>query len=114
MYTPLRIAKGNKAIKSHPYMDYEPLPEGYIRLLKIHESPNVCNTDTNPETWDLGGDIKISLISVPLNECPPYVALSYTWGYQARLWILRRLFSHTYLDVFPLNARESSFSELEI
>jgi hypothetical protein len=75
-----RIAKGNKAVKCHPYMDYEPLPEGYVRLLKIHESPNVWNIEKNPNTWDLGGDIKISLISVPLNESPPYVALSYTWG----------------------------------
>jgi hypothetical protein len=50
-------------------MSYDLLPEGYVRLLKIHEIISHFEEE-----------IEISLISVPLAECPPYVALSYTWA----------------------------------
>ena len=52
-------------------MSYDPLPEGYVRLLKIHENPMPQNIEE---------EIEISLRSVPLAECPPYVTLSYTWA----------------------------------
>ena len=56
--------------KCKPYMSYDPLPKGYIRLLKILPALNKA---------DIEDEIEISLISVPLAECPPYVTLSYTW-----------------------------------
>lgn len=71
MAAPVSHAGSNKNVQCEPYMSYDPLPEGYVRLLKIHE---------NPMPWNIEEEIEISLISVPLAECPPYVTLSYTWA----------------------------------
>ena len=54
-------------------MSYDPLPTGYVRLVKIHSTPDL-------DIPNIENEIEISLISAPLAECPPYVALSYTWG----------------------------------
>ncbi|KAL8782794.1 MAG: hypothetical protein Q9213_005118 [Squamulea squamosa] len=64
-------AVGIKPAECKPYMSYDPLPKGYVRLLKIQPALNIK---------DIEDDIEISLISVPLAQCPPYVAWSYTWG----------------------------------
>lgn len=63
---------GKKTTECHPYMSYDPLPDGYIRLLRIQYPQNA--------RFDLEAEIEISLTSVPLAECPPYVTLSYTWS----------------------------------
>jgi len=73
-------AMDNKIAKYDPYLKYTPLPQGHIRLLKIHESSTAWNIEENPNTWNLEQEIEISLISLPLDECPPYITLSYTWG----------------------------------
>lgn len=64
-------AAGIRPAERKPYMRYDPLPNGYVRLLEIQPALN---------TEDIEDEMEISLISVPLAECPPYVALSYTWG----------------------------------
>jgi Heterokaryon incompatibility protein (HET) len=71
---------GTKAIEYRPYLNYDPLQEGCIRLLKIHPSSNAWDIETNPSEWNIHDEIEISLVSVPLDECPPFVALSYSWG----------------------------------
>ena len=53
-------------------MSYDPLPDNFVRLLRIQYPQN--------STIDFEAEIEISLVSVPLAECPPYVTLSYTWG----------------------------------
>ena len=73
-------AVGDKIAKCYPYMSYDCLPVGHIRLLKIQEASASWNINENPNTWDLEEELEVSLISVPLNASPPYVALSYTWG----------------------------------
>ena len=60
----------NKSVICEPYINYESLPEGYVRLLKIYGNPN---------PWNIEEEIEIQLITVPLAKCPPYVTLSYTW-----------------------------------
>lgn len=65
------IASANLNVEREPYMKYSPLLEGYVRLLKIHEGSDASNME---------GEIEISLMSVSLAQCPPYVALSYTWA----------------------------------
>ena len=71
-------AMDNKIAKYDPYLKYTPLSQGHIRLLKIHESSTAWNIEENPNTWNLEQEIEISLISLPLDECPPYITLSYT------------------------------------
>ena len=61
-----------KATACYPYMNYKPLPDGYVRLLRVQPPED-------PRT-DLEAEIEISLTTVPLAECPPYVTLSYTWA----------------------------------
>ena len=63
-------ANYNKSVMCEPYMSYDSLPEGYVRLLKIKANPNPGNIEE---------EIEISLMSVPLAKCPPYITLSYTW-----------------------------------
>lgn len=50
----------------------------YSRLLAHRE---VRLIDIQPlKEDDVGGEIYFSLVVYPINECPPYVALSYAWG----------------------------------
>lgn len=72
MAAPVLDAGSNKIVQCEPYMSYHPLPDGYVRLLKIREDTTAWN--------DIEEEIEISLISVPLANCPPYVTLSYTWA----------------------------------
>ena len=62
---------GNKIVPCEPYMRYDPLPEGHVRLLKIQD---------NLEASNIEEEIEISLIPVSLAKCPPYITLSYTWA----------------------------------
>ena len=63
-------ASNSKIVKCKPYMNYDTLPEGYMRLLKIQENPNPSNIEE---------EIEVQLVSVLFDECPSYVTLSYTW-----------------------------------
>lgn len=54
-----------------PYLNYPPLLEGCIRLISIENAK-----DAN----DIDEKLKIVFVFTPLDECPPYTALSYTWG----------------------------------
>ena len=63
-------AVGSKEMNCEPYMNYDSLPDGHVRLLKIRE---------NPDPQNLEEEIELTITSLPLQECPPYVALSYTW-----------------------------------
>ena len=69
----LQRASTAKPPKLEPYYNYKPLPKGWIRLIEIHESPVV-------DPHDLEQGIHISLHDYPLSSCPPYIALSYSWG----------------------------------
>ena len=62
---------GNKIVPCEPYMRYDPLPEGFVRLLKIQD---------NLEASNIEEEIEISLIPVSLAKCPPYITLSYSWA----------------------------------
>ncbi|KAG7008480.1 hypothetical protein G7Y79_00005g016210 [Physcia stellaris] len=52
-----------------PYLKYDPLPQGHVRLLRFQGSL----------ISDYEDEIEISLITAPLSNCPPYITLSYTW-----------------------------------
>lgn len=53
------------------YFKYAPLPKESIRLLKIHDSAEIHSQ---------GHLTRVSFEIHELSSCPPYVALSYTWG----------------------------------
>ena len=53
------------------YLNYPPLSEGHIRLISIENAKDADNTNEK---------FKIVPIFRPFKECPPYPALSYTWG----------------------------------
>ncbi|KAF2185522.1 HET-domain-containing protein, partial [Zopfia rhizophila CBS 207.26] len=59
------------------YFKYTPLPKQWIRLLKIHDSL-AGNLPRDPS--ELQKSIRISFEDHELSSCPPYIALSYTWG----------------------------------
>ena len=66
--------KADALFRSDPYYKYEPLPKGYIRLLKIEDIT---------DGWDLQNlehEFSVSLFPYPAHSCPNYDALSYTWG----------------------------------
>ena len=66
---------GNKIVPCEPYMRYDPLPEGHVRLLKIQD---------NLEASNIEEEIEISLIPVSLAKCPPsYYAILYLGGPRA-------------------------------
>ena len=65
------IGKNTCESKYDPYLKYDPLPEDHIRLLRMQGGLNTSYSED---------EIRISLISAPLSECPPYVTLSYTWA----------------------------------
>lgn len=74
-----------------PYHTYDVLPPRWIRLLRLtYGSRALPDKRTKP--------LYISMISVPLGNCPDYVALSYTWG--APTWDL-----HEQEEVFILEPR---------
>lgn len=58
------------------YYKYNPLPRGWIRLIRCvnakWESPSPL------EWWTR--DLEIQLLEVPFEEAPAYDAISYTWG----------------------------------
>ncbi|KAI0454540.1 heterokaryon incompatibility protein-domain-containing protein [Xylaria acuta] len=60
-----------KAPKPRPYYNYTTLPEGWIRLLRIHD---------DSINGALDNDLHVTLYDYPLSSCPDYIALSYTWG----------------------------------
>jgi len=62
-----------------PYYDYDPIPNGWIRLLQIHDDGYRAN-DPEDSGSDFSTAICITLINYPLSDCPDFTALSYTWG----------------------------------
>ena len=60
-----------------PYFKYTQLPKRWIRLLKIYDS-----LMANPprHASELQQSIHISFENHEISSCPPYIALSYTWG----------------------------------
>ncbi|GAP89787.2 putative ankyrin and HET domain protein [Rosellinia necatrix] len=69
------IAHGYKKPRPYPYYNYTPLPDGWIRLVRIHQGP--LDNTLSP---DLDEDLHVTLHDYPLSSCPDYIALSYTWG----------------------------------
>lgn len=65
------MSRQSKIKKSYPYFNYDPLLDGCIRLVAISDAR---------DSRDIGEQLEISLISSTFKSCPPYTALSYTWG----------------------------------
>lgn len=73
----------------HPteYYEYDQLPTGSIRLLRLHGTERV----QTPEDLDVEqplareNQLVISLESFELAKCPDFIALSYTWGQSGSL-----------------------------
>jgi hypothetical protein len=60
-----------------PYYNYKPLRDGWIRLLRIAPS----STDPNHiSPAEVEKPVLITFEEHSLASCPPYIALSYTWG----------------------------------
>ncbi|KAI0100936.1 hypothetical protein GGR51DRAFT_342587 [Nemania sp. FL0031] len=74
-----RIMHGYKRNKPHPYYNYTGLPEGWIRLVQVH-GDSMDAIDSALGNFNLYDDLHVTLHDYPLSSCPPYVALSYTWG----------------------------------
>ncbi|KAI0188038.1 heterokaryon incompatibility protein-domain-containing protein [Xylaria flabelliformis] len=70
-----QAAHGYKIPKPRPYYNYTTLPEGWIRLVRIHGNPINATSSS-----DLNDDLHVTLHDYPLSSCPDYIALSYTWG----------------------------------
>lgn len=64
------------------YYNYDALPEGSIRLLKILPATKSGYTSVawNPSLHPIEEQLEISLETFDVSECPPYMALSYTWS----------------------------------
>jgi hypothetical protein len=63
--------------KIEPYYNYKPLPDGWIRLLKIQKT-----SSHRRQALDIyfEKDLHVSIEDYCLATCPAYIALSYTWG----------------------------------
>ncbi|KAF4453281.1 putative ankyrin and HET domain protein [Fusarium austroafricanum] len=59
--------------------EHTPLSRDRIRLLKIQDSLLGDNPPQHPTEFQ--ADIHVSFEEHDISECPPYIALSYTWGY---------------------------------
>ncbi|KAH8647728.1 heterokaryon incompatibility protein-domain-containing protein [Xylariales sp. PMI_506] len=70
------LAPGTKSPNPEPYFSYAPLPQGWIRLLQVHD----ISDDPRFTPEELYEDIHVTLHTYPLSSCPDYTALSYTWG----------------------------------
>lgn len=63
------------------YYKYETLQPGFIRLLTIHHTgPARTFEQTKSLSYPFEQQLVASLETFPLSDCPPYAALSYTWG----------------------------------
>jgi hypothetical protein len=64
------------------YYKYSPLPQGSVRLVKIHSTKLVKESKKVflLETYPLDEQLEISLETFKLSRSPRYAALSYTWG----------------------------------
>lgn len=63
------------------YYQYHPLPAGSIRLIKLHYTgPKTTSDRLSVPPYPLEQQIVISLETYDRKKCPPYIALSYTWG----------------------------------
>ncbi|KAI1123838.1 heterokaryon incompatibility protein-domain-containing protein [Nemania abortiva] len=68
-----------KKAKPHPYYNYTRLPDGWIRLVRIH-GDSLDDRDPVSGKFNLRDDLYVTLHDYPLSSCPDYIALSYTWG----------------------------------
>lgn len=65
------------AVPPEDLFQYSPLPDGqdYIRLIHVQQ-------------WDDGQVVQCGVVEVPIEDAPPYEAISYTWGDPSQLaWI---------------------------
>ena len=60
-----------------PYYNYRTLKKGHIRLLGIEPLPA---TAKGYSPADVEKDLHVTVKEYSLQACPPYIALSYTWG----------------------------------
>jgi hypothetical protein len=64
--------------------EYQPLETGEIRLLRIKKAPNVKKYPLGggrlSKSGPLYAPIECEIATYSLRDCPPFTALSYTWG----------------------------------
>ncbi|EXJ56733.1 hypothetical protein A1O7_07077 [Cladophialophora yegresii CBS 114405] len=68
-----------KLPNAQPYYNYQPLREGWIRLVRIRSVPS-SSRRLHPPDDALEADIHVVFEEYSLQNCPTYIALSYTWG----------------------------------
>jgi hypothetical protein len=85
------------------HAEYQPLQTGEIRLVRLKLAPNATDFPLGggpaKENGPLYAPIECEIASYSLGICPPFMALSYTWGTEedqkniklnGHLWIVRR------------------------
>lgn len=71
------MSSSSKIPNIEPYYNYKPLAEGSIRLLRIRV-PDTGGSFYS--TADFEEEVHVTLEEYPLESCPTFIALSYTWG----------------------------------
>jgi hypothetical protein len=84
---------------------HQPLLEAtHIRLLYLEEGfPAICTNLNGCNSLEYCNESRWKFTNVPLDNPPPYLAISYVWGNSARR--CRLLGSNGYLDVTESVAR---------
>jgi hypothetical protein len=74
---PNQATTSPKVPNVEPYYNYKPLPDGWIRLLRIQKT-----SSHRRQALDIyfEKDLHVSIEDHCLATCPAYIALSYTWG----------------------------------
>ncbi|KAF4623517.1 hypothetical protein D9613_001500 [Agrocybe pediades] len=71
---------GSTSSSYRSYFQYTQLPKRWIRLLRIHDCFSQLDGRPPPGRSELHEGISITIENHDISSCPPYIALSYTWG----------------------------------